>query len=72
MTDRALTEKQVDELADLNELVINGLGRADVCVLIASHRLVQKQVAGLEQQVEVQRLNLRWFDRQLQEAERDD
>ena len=49
MTDRALTEKQVDELADLNELVINGLGRADVCVLIESQRLVQKQVAGLEQ-----------------------
>ena len=48
MTDRALTEKQVDELADLNELVINGLGRADVCVLIASHRVLQQQVAGLE------------------------
>ena len=30
------------------------------------------RVAGLEQQVEVQRKNLEWFNKQLQDTERDD
>ena len=48
MTDRVLTENEVEQLASLNETMLNGLPKADACVLIASHRLLQKRRAELE------------------------
>ena len=68
MTDSVLTEEEVTELGRPST-PWDSITRREV---IASHRLLQKQVAGLEQQLEVQRLNLKWFDMQLQETERDD
>ena len=57
MTDRVLTEKEIDSLAHLGELGLGGLYGAEVRVLIASHRLLTARVTELERQVEVQRRN---------------
>ena len=73
MTDRVLTDEEVDRYErTAPKLDTCNSSYPAVVALSASHRLLQKQVAGLEQQLEVQRLNLKWFDRQLQETERDD
>lgn len=48
MTDRVLTEKEINSLAHLGEHGLGGLYGAEVRLLIASHRLLQKRVTELE------------------------
>ncbi len=57
MTDRVLTEKEVEQLAIRNETPY-GLPKVDACTLIASHcalhrrhRLLLRRVSELEQEV---------------------
>lgn len=38
MANRVLTEKEVEQLASLNETMLNGLPKADASVLIVSHQ----------------------------------
>lgn len=43
VTDRVLTEKEVDTLVSLNETMLNGLPKADACALLASHRVLHRR-----------------------------
>ena len=51
MTDRVLTEKEIDSLAHLGEHGLGGLYGAEVRVLIASHRELQKRVTEYKERL---------------------